>query len=137
MAKNIKRSTIAENLISLRKQHGYNQEELAQRIGLKRDTYARYETRTKPPLEVVKSLCELYNISSDVILGNIENDFDFERLKTSPSPLSFRSPIGYNPDSPNEIYTLTEDEITLLERFKSLSDSKKVAVLTILGSDNN
>ena len=134
MAKKTVRSDIGEILVKLRNKFNYNQQEVADFIGIKRDTYARYETATNPPISVMKSLCQLYNITSDVLLGST----DIEEVKTQrpiSEPLRFSNNMGYSPDSPNEILVMTEDELFLIKQFRKLSQSKQEALITFI-NDN-
>lgn len=134
MAKKTTRSEMGERLVKLRNMFGYNQQEIADLIGIKRDTYARYETSTNPPLSVIKKLCEIYNITSDVIFGFSEMD-EKKPVSSTSSPLRFSSNMGYSPDSPNEILVMSEDELFLIKQFRKLSQSKQEALIMFI-NDN-
>ena len=57
-------------IIKLRKDFGYNQTEVAQKIGCVLKTYQNYEQgRNYPTLEYATNLSELYNVSIDYLLG--------------------------------------------------------------------
>ncbi len=55
-------------LKTLRKEKGYTQEQFSAVIGIKRNTYARYETDTNPSLEVFCDICEALRCTSDYLL---------------------------------------------------------------------
>ena len=134
MAKNIKRSEIGEILVNLREQyHIDNQQTLADMLGIKRDTYARYETDTNPPISIIKKLCSIYKISSDVIIGN-ETDY-INSLPERPSGMRMGTYIGYSPNAPLDGIMLTDDELTLIERYRKLTQTKQEAVLAIMDED--
>ncbi len=57
---------ICENLVALRKMHGFSQEEVAEQIGVSRQALAKYENGdTVPDIERCIQLAELYNVSLD------------------------------------------------------------------------
>ena len=57
-------------LLSLRKEHGLTQEELAKAMHKKRSTLAGYETEGKEPdLELVCDLARYFGVSTDYLLG--------------------------------------------------------------------
>ena len=57
-------------IVKLRKDFGYNQTEVAQKIGCVLKTYQNYEQgRNFPTLEYATNLSELYNVSIDYLLG--------------------------------------------------------------------
>lgn len=71
-----RKSMIAERLITLRKQKGLTQEELAKEINVNRATYAGYEKeRTEPNCEVLARLAEYHDVSLDYIFGITENRY--------------------------------------------------------------
>lgn len=58
-------------LKSLRKKHGYGQDYVADKINVKRSTYANYERESREPsLALVIELAKLYDISTDYLLGH-------------------------------------------------------------------
>lgn len=58
----------------LRKKYDYTIEEVARRIGVKKSTYAGYETAYRiPKIEIVKKLATLYQASTDYIVGLTDN----------------------------------------------------------------
>ena len=62
-----------ELLRSLRNQNNYSQSAVAEYLEISRQMYNRYESGTaEPSLKNIKKLCELYKVSADVFLGNIQ-----------------------------------------------------------------
>lgn len=59
-----------ENLISMRKMHGYSQEELAEKIGVSRQTLSKYETGESLP-DIEK--CRLLAAALDVRIDDLVN----------------------------------------------------------------
>lgn len=77
---------IAENLKTLRKLNKYSQQEVADKIGISRSTYAGYERQTPPDAIVLMKLSRLYNVSVDFIL------FGFKKMEYI-LPLEFKEII--------------------------------------------
>lgn len=60
---------LKENLITLRRIHGYSQEELAEKINISRQAYAKWESgATVPDIEKCSLLAELYGVSIDSLI---------------------------------------------------------------------
>ena len=59
----------AENLMALRKVHALSQEELAERIGVSRQTLSKYETgESLPDIEKCKALADVFGITVDDLI---------------------------------------------------------------------
>ena len=62
---------LKDNLISLRKMHGYSQEQVAKMIGISRQAYAKWENgSTNPDVDRAASLADVYGITLDELMGN-------------------------------------------------------------------
>ena len=62
---------LKENLIMLRGIHGFSQEELAGRIGISRQAYAKWETgATVPDIEKCRLLANVYGVTLDSLAGS-------------------------------------------------------------------
>ncbi|MCF2681764.1 helix-turn-helix domain-containing protein [Faecalicatena contorta] len=60
---------LKENLIMLRNIHGFSQETLAEKIGISRQAYAKWESgATIPDIEKCKRLADVYGITIDSLL---------------------------------------------------------------------
>ena len=60
---------LKENLIILRSIHGYSQEEIAEKIGISRQAYAKWENgSTIPDIEKCKRLSDLYGVTIDSLI---------------------------------------------------------------------
>ena len=61
---------IADRIQYLRKQKGYSQEELADKVGVSRQAVSKWESeQTTPDLEKVIAMSELFEVTTDYILG--------------------------------------------------------------------
>ena len=62
--------SFAENLTELRKYHNFSQEELAEMIGVSRQTLSKYETGENDiPTQILIKLAKFYETSTDYLLG--------------------------------------------------------------------
>lgn len=62
--------TLGEKLKSLREKSGKTQQEIANLLCLNRVTYTQYENNKRiPPLESLKKLAEIYNVTIDELTG--------------------------------------------------------------------
>ena len=59
-----------ERLRMLREQFKMTQEEVADKLGVNRVTYLKWETGENQPIRKLKEISELYGVSYDYILGN-------------------------------------------------------------------
>ena len=60
----------AKRLKELRLENGYTQQKVAEIIGIKQQSYARYEADTgEPSLQTVVKIARLYGVASDYLLG--------------------------------------------------------------------
>lgn len=66
---------LKENLIMLRNLHGYSQEEIAEKIGISRQAYAKWERgATVPDIVKCAALAQVYGVSIDSLLKTEKAD---------------------------------------------------------------
>ena len=64
---------LKDNLALLRNMHGYSQEELAERIGISRQAYGKWESgATIPDIEKCQRLAEVYGTIIDSLVGSVQ-----------------------------------------------------------------
>jgi len=64
-----------DNLVSMRKIHGYSQDELAEKIGVTRQTLSKYETgESLPDIERCKILADAFGVTIDDLINYDKND---------------------------------------------------------------
>ena len=62
---------LKENLIVLRKLNGYSQEQIAEKINISRQAYAKWENgQTVPDIEKAAMLAELYGVTLDSLMND-------------------------------------------------------------------
>ena len=73
-------SVIAERLRKLREQCQLSQGEVAEKIGISRTAYVKYETGDTSPVRRLNELSKLFGVSTDYIMGlspfSVSNDID-------------------------------------------------------------
>ena len=66
--------SFSENLIELRKLNNYTQEDLAELIGVSRQTLSKYETgESLPDIEKCKQLAEIFSVTIDDLISYEKN----------------------------------------------------------------
>ena len=66
---------LKDNLIMLRNMYGMSQEEIAEKIGISRQAYSKWESgATVPDVEKCKRLADLYNVTVDNLLKTETED---------------------------------------------------------------
>ena len=130
-----------EVLRSLRNQNNYSQCAVAEYLKISRQMYNKYEKGTaEPSLKNIKKLCELYKVSADVFLNNIQkNENKVSYLYTSEtSSLKVASPVvpyGKSPETVNSKNLLAElirlipllhlnEQISLMSRLASIIEKE-------------
>lgn len=69
--------SFAENLIQLRKFHDFSQEELAEMIGVSRQTMSKYETgESLPDIEKCKRLADAFGVTVDDLISYDKDKYD-------------------------------------------------------------
>ena len=67
-----------ENLISLRKLNGLSQEELAEKVGISRQTLSKYETgEAVPDIQKCKKLADIFQVSLDDLVNYEKDENEF------------------------------------------------------------
>lgn len=65
---------LADRLVALRKEHGYSQEVLAEKLGLSRQSISKWErAEASPDTDNLIALAQVYNMTLDELLGNGES----------------------------------------------------------------
>ena len=106
---------IGERIRALRLDAGMTQEELAQRIGLKKQNISRYEnSRVEPNIRTAKRIAEALGVSlEEMAVGVTVSD----------------TPISSELEQFSSAAILTEDEQELLAKYQQLTELNKGRVL--------
>ncbi|MCR4787194.1 MAG: helix-turn-helix domain-containing protein [Lachnospiraceae bacterium] len=69
--------SFADNLIELRKLNNLSQEDIAEKIGVSRQTLSKYETgESLPDIERCRQLADLFGVTIDDLISYEKNDDD-------------------------------------------------------------
>jgi len=69
--------TMGEKILKLRKARGWNQEDLAEQIGVSRQAVSRWESDSaKPDADKIVAICDLFGISTDYLLRDVTREAD-------------------------------------------------------------
>lgn len=88
---------LSEKIITLRKQLGWSQEELAEKMGVSRQSVSKWEsTNSIPDLNKIIKLAELFNVSTDFLLKDeIETAEHLEEHDNDLTQISLEQAIEY------------------------------------------
>lgn len=75
-------SILPKRLKELREKNGYLQKYVADKIGVRSNTLSGYENGTRnPDPDIIRELADLYNVSTDYLLGHETEENKFEYYK--------------------------------------------------------
>lgn len=75
---------IGERLLKLRKGVGLSQEEVANKLGVSRQTISKWETgESNPDFDKIIPICELYNITTDELIKGTPKEVEDNRDSNS------------------------------------------------------
>ena len=122
-------NSIGEAIKKLRKINGFSQDELAEKLNIKRSTYAYREKNSSFTAKQLSQISEIFKISYDALLKgvishplNIPPDYtQTTQIFEQPHP-EFKSEIEEN------FAVLTNLERRLLKKIRQLSSSEKISV---------
>ena len=74
---------LKENLVTLRNLHGYSQEDIAEKIGISRQAYAKWESgATVPDIEKSMLLADFYGVTLDSLIRSGHSSSSEDSLLT-------------------------------------------------------
>lgn len=106
--------TTGERLIELRNKLGFSQEQMADELGVKRSTYAKWEKDTNQPTRKLKDIAAYFHVTTDYLLGNTD-------IPNEP-PASAAAGVQ----------TLTPQDQELLRKYHILTPNSRAAVDAVL-----
>ncbi|MBU5676887.1 helix-turn-helix domain-containing protein [Alkaliphilus sp. MSJ-5] len=131
--------SLGEKLLYLRKQTGLSQEDVAEKLGVSRQTVSKWETdQTVPELIKAKLLSQLYNVSYDYLISGSHIGGDLTSIEMIVDEIDWTSawskkyPILSSYQGIKGIDTYSEKISELYDAFKNefgFNDSDTVLVL--------
>jgi len=110
---------LSEKIVMLRKKFGWSQEELAEQLGVSRQSVSKWELGTAiPDLDKIVRLSQLFGVSTDFLLKDdapVENSFD-----------------NSHADEPGTHYVSVEEANTYMDLIKSISGKLANAISTLI-----
>lgn len=104
-----------KNLKNLRTSHKMTQDDIAEILGKDRSLIAKYESgKAVPPLDVLRVLAKLYNVSVDSLCGGVEGTDDTLVLNSDSQK---KDNLIYYPD-------LTKAERDIIIKLRLLDEDK-------------
>lgn len=122
---------LQDNLIVLRNMYGMSQEEIAEKIGISRQAYAKWESgATVPDIQKCKRLADFYDVTIDSLLKT-ETDEKIGMIPPAPKGKNVWGSVTINergqlviPKAAREKFSLTSGQ-----RLIVLSDDDGIALL--------
>ena len=113
-----------ERIKQLRKTRGFTQQEFAERIGVKRNTIAQYETgRNEPIGSVLNLICKEYNVNPDWLRNG--------------SGEMFIKPATFSLDEYAQTNKLNKTEISIIRGFMELNPDTRQAIYNVFSNAFN
>lgn len=110
-------------IAACRKLAGFTQATAAQRLGLKRNTYARMELHGNPGAIMLMRIAELYGVSVNYLVYGEEaeetQETEIETI-TEPTKSTIRFASGINPNLMPPRFTPTNSELDLIKMYHYL-----------------
>jgi bacteriophage CI repressor helix-turn-helix domain len=83
---------LSEKIMSLRKRNGWSQEELAQQLGVSRQSVSKWESMASmPDIQKIMTMSELFGVSTDYLLKD-----ELEELPTTATTADYVAPAEQN-----------------------------------------
>lgn len=125
---------LKDNLIMLRNMYGYSQEEVAEKINISRQAYAKREKgSTIPDVEKCKLLADLYEVTIDSLIKT-EKVENIGMIPPAPKGKNIWGSVIINERGQIVIPKLTRDKFNLKpgDRLIILSDEEGIALVPAL-----
>lgn len=107
-----------ERLKQIRKENNLTREELANKLNVSYSTIAKYETNVRfPDQEMLSNIADLFNVTTDYLLGRSNIPNPYERNNTSTIDQLSKEIQSLSPESKEEIKKLIE-----LYKIKDMQD---------------
>ena len=122
---------LKDNLAMLRNIHGFSQEELAEKIGISRQAYAKWERGdTIPDVEKCSRLAEIYGVSIDSLVKTEETE-GIGMLPPAPRGKNIWGSVTVNERGQIVIPKPTRDQFALTggQRLIVLSNEEGIALI--------
>lgn len=87
---------LSDNIRKYRKENNMSQDELAEKIGVSRQSISLWETdQTQPTIDNIIALAKIFNISSDLLLNDAPIEAELQRNASTPESTQTKSAKGF------------------------------------------
>ena len=118
------RKLMGTRIRQCRKEAGFSQDELAERLDMKRSNIAGYEAgRVIPPGNIIKQLADIFSISTDFLLGGTNDPHGYAAQEETTSTRTLDTDVTpqFSPKEEHDIATALEQLMSNLESKKALA----------------
>lgn len=115
---------LAEKIMSLRKQKGLSQEELAEQLGVSRQSVSKWESASSiPDIQKIMKMSEIFQVTTDYLLRDELEDINSANIKSETSN-------NYIEDSDDKVTRTInlEEATTYIDLVKKVSDKIALAI---------
>lgn len=122
---------LRDNLVMLRNLHGYSQEQIAEKIDISRQAYAKWESGTTvPDIEKCACLAEVYGVTIDSLIKTERCD-GIGRIPPAPAGKNIWGTVTLGDRGQLVIPKATRDKFSLKggDRIVVLSDENGIALI--------
>lgn len=129
MSKEIIRTELGAKLRKLRKERGLTLEQVGEALGIKPNTYGKYEREIAPKQETLIKIAEFFDVSIDYLVGKEEkapkkSGSVYTETEGSTEGLTARNHNSYQVVD-DDLGRLSEMEILIIKKYRAVSDKDK------------
>ena len=130
MEKEIYRTELGIKLKRLRNERNLTLKQVSEALGIKLNTYGKYERNINPKREMLIKIAEFFGVSLDYLMGREEaskDDYAQDEADRSAERLIVSNKDDYQVVE-DDLGSLSETEIMLIKIFRDASDEDKFSI---------
>ena len=130
MEKEIYRTELGIKLKSLRNERNLTLKQVSEALGIKLNTYGKYERNINPKREMLIKIAEFFGVSLDYLMGREEaskDDYTQDEADRSAERLIVSNKDDYQVVE-DDLGSLSETEIMLIKIYRGVSDEDKFSI---------
>ena len=115
---------LSEKIMSLRKRNGWSQEELAQQLGVSRQSVSKWESMASmPDIQKIMAMSELFGVSTDYLLKD-----ELEELPATAIYADYAASSGQSGSSDPTVANTADDSSTAVDSSTSKNTTPKLSI---------
>ena len=130
MEKEIYRTELGIKLKRLRNERNLTLKQVSEALGIKLNTYGKYERNINPKREMLIKIAEFFGVSLDYLMGREEtskDDYAQDEADRSAERLIVSNKDDYQVVE-DDLGSLSETEIMLIKIYRGVSDEDKFSI---------